>query len=368
MTIPLVDLQIQYHALKPEIDAAIERVLESAHFILGEEVERFEAHFAELCATQHAVGVSSGTDALILALLACGVQPGDEVLTTPFTFTATAAAIAHVGARPVFVDVEPETCNIDPARLEAAISQRSKVILPVHLYGHPADMEAIVAVAQRHGLLVIEDACQAHGAVYHGRPVGSLADAACFSFYPSKNLGAYGDAGMVVTKDSAVAAKVRTLRDHGRQGKYEHVAVGYTFRLDSLQAAILDVKLAHLEEWTAARRRNAERYAGFLASTGLALPAERPGCRAVYHCYVVRTPRRDELLNGLRAAGVSAGVHYPIPLHLQPAWQYLGYRPGDFPVAEACAKTVLSLPMYAELTEAQIAEVAGKVKEIIGAP
>ncbi len=365
MAIPLVDLHMQYQALKSEIDAAIQRVLDSTHFIMGEEVERFEAHFAGLCAARYGLGVSSGTDALHLALLACGVAPGDQVVTTPYTFTATAAAIAHAGARPVFVDIEADTYNIDPARLEAAITARTRAIMPVHLYGHPADMEPILAVARRHGLRVIEDACQAHGATYRGRPVGALADAGCFSFYPSKNLGAYGDGGMVTTNDPEIAARVRSLRDHGRRGKYEHMAVGYTYRLDAIQAAILDVKLRYLGAWNEARRHHAQRYNQLLAGTGLVLPVERPDCRAVYHVYVVRSPRRDEVVSRLQAAGVGAAIHYPLPLHLQPAWQDLGYRQGDFPVAEACASSVLSLPLYAELTEGQAQEVADRLKSII---
>lgn len=365
MGIPLVDLRIQYQALKPEIDEAIQRVLETAHFVLGEEVERFEQHFAQFCAARFAVGVSSGTDALVLALRACGVGAGDEVLTTPFTFTATAAAIAHVGARPVFVDILPDTYNIDPDRLERAITPQTKAILPVHLYGQPADMDPILAVARRHGLRVIEDACQAHGATYRGRPVGALADVGCFSFYPSKNLGAYGDGGMLVTNDPAIDATARNLRDHGRRGKYEHTAIGYTYRLDGIQAAILDVKLRYLPGWTEARRRNAHRYNELLADTGLALPVEREGSQAVYHCYVVRTPNRDEVLKALQAAGIGAAVHYPIPLHLQPCWRDLGYAVGDFPVAEASAEAVLTLPLYPELTEAQIAEVVARLRATV---
>ena len=364
MAIPLVDLQAQYQAIRPEIDAAIQRVLDSTHFILGEEVERFETHFARLCQAEHAVGLSSGTAALHLGLLACGVGPGDEVITTPFTFTATAAAIAYVGARPVFVDIEPDTYNIDPARLEAAITRRTKAIIPVHLYGHPADMAPILGLAHRHGLRVIEDACQAHGATYRGRPVGALGDAGCFSFYPSKNLGAYGDGGMLVTNDETIAAQVRSLRDHGRRGKYEHVAVGYTDRLDALQAAVLDVKLAHLPTWNEQRRQNARAYHRHLGDTDLVLPVERAECRPVYHLYVVRTPRRDQVVSHLQAAGIGAAVHYPKPLHLQPAWQHLGYRRGDLPVSEACAEAVVSLPMYPELSEAQIAEVAGRLREV----
>lgn len=361
MAIPLVDLQVQYRALKSQIHAAIERVLESSQFILGEEVERFEAHFAALCAAEHAIGISSGTDALHLALLACGIGPGDEVLTTAFTFTATAAAIAYVGARPVFVDIRPDTYNIDPDRLEAAITPRTRAIMPVHLYGQPCEMGPIMEVARRHGLRVIEDAAQAHAATYRGRPVGALADVGCFSFYPSKNLGAYGDGGMVTTNDPEIAAHVRTLRDHGRRGKYEHVAIGYTYRLDAIQAAVLDVKLAYLQEATEARRRNAQRYNRLLDGTGVVTPVEHPDCHAVYHCYVVRVPRRNEVMERLRAAGIGVAIHYPIPLHLQPSWGYLGYKRGAFPCAESAAETVLSLPMYPELTQEQAQEVVERL-------
>jgi dTDP-4-amino-4,6-dideoxygalactose transaminase len=367
MPIPLVDLKAQYRSIKPELDDAMARVMESASFILGNEVEAFEAAFADYCETSHAIGVSSGTAALQLALLACGIGPGDEVITTAHTFVATAAAISHVGATPVFVDIDPDTYNMDPDGLEAAITACTRAIIPVHLYGQPAAMDRIMAVAREHDLRVIEDACQAVGATYNGRKVGSLGDAACFSFYPAKNLGAAGDGGMVVTRNDAIADRVRKLRDHGRTDHYGHALIGYTYRLDGLQAAILNVKLQHLDDWTAARREHAAAYSQALADTDLVLPTEAEGCRSVYHLYVVRTERRDELLQDLRAAGVGASIHYPLPVHLQPAYAQLGLKRGSYPVAEGCADQVLSLPLYPEMTAAQRETVVTTLKGLIGA-
>jgi dTDP-4-amino-4,6-dideoxygalactose transaminase len=361
MAIPLVDLKAQYRAIKPDLDAAVARILDNTSFILGAEVERFEAMFAQYCGTAHAIGVSSGTDALQLSLLACGVGAGDEVITTPYTFIATAAAITHVGATPVFVDIHPDTCNIDPARIAAAITPRTKAILPVHLYGQPADMDAINAIARKHNLRVIEDACQAVGAVYRGRKAGNLGDLGCFSFYPSKNLGAAGDGGMVTTNDAALAEHIRCMRDHGRTGKYTHGVIGFTYRLDALQAAVLAVKLPHLDAWNEARRRHARAFNTQLAALGIAFPREAEGCRAVYHVYAIRSDRRDALLEHLHARGVGASVHYPLPLHLQPAYAHLGIAKGAFPVAEDWADQELSLPMYPELTEAQIEEIVQAV-------
>ena len=366
--IPLVDLQTQYRSIKPEIDAAIARVLENAQFILGPAVSAFEADFARFCGVAEAVGVSSGTSALHLALVAAGIGPGDEVVTVPYTFVATVAAIEYAGARPVFVDVEPDYWTMDPARLEAAITPRTKAIMPVHLYGQPADMDAIVAIARRHGLMVIEDAAQAHGSEYKGRRCGSLGDLGCFSFYPGKNLGAYGEGGAVVTNDVALARKIRLLRAWGEETRYEHKFRAFNYRMDGIQGAVLGVKLKHLERWTEARRTHAADYTRQLAGTAAQPPHERPGVRHVYHVYVVLLKERDQWRARLSDAGVQTGVHYPIPVHLQPAYRDLGHVEGDFPVSEAAARQVLSLPIYPELTTAQIGEVVSLLRSEVAAP
>lgn len=363
VVIPLVDLKAQYLSIKREIDEAISRVIMSSGFILGAEVSRFEEDFATFCRTRHAVGASSGTAALHLALLGCGVGPGDEVITTPFTFVATAESISMAGARPVFVDIEPESYNIDPTGIKRAITRRTKAIIPVHLCGRPAEMGAILGIAAEHGLKVIEDAAQAHGAEYKEQRVGGIGHVACFSFYPSKNLGAYGDAGAVVTSDDHIAATVRLLHDHGRREKYGHLVEGYSYRLDALQAAILRVKLRHLEAWNEARRKHAESYRELLGNSGLGLPVEARDSRSVYHVFVVRSKNRDGLRQQLSQRGIDTGVHYPLPLHLQPAYRRLGYRRGDFPVCEQAASEVLSLPMYPELTRAQIEEIVLAITE-----
>jgi dTDP-4-amino-4,6-dideoxygalactose transaminase len=356
--IPLVDLAAQYETIRPDIASAIARVLDRTQFILGPEVEEFERAFAAYCEARHAVGVGSGTAALHLALLACGIGPGDEVITTPHTFIATAEAISYTGGRPVFVDVEPDTMNLDPALVEAAIGPRTRAIIAVHLYGRPCDMARLGEIARRRGLVLVEDAAQAHGARLGGRRVGTFADAACFSFYPGKNLGAYGDAGAVVTGRDDIAARVRMLRDHGRCDKYTHETVGFGERLDALQAAILGVKLRHLEGWNARRRAAAARYRELLAGAPLALPVETDGVESVYHLFVVRLPDRDRVLARLKQAGIGAGVHYPIPLHRQPAYADLGYAEGRLPHAERAAREVLSLPIYPEITDAQLVTVA----------
>jgi dTDP-4-amino-4,6-dideoxygalactose transaminase len=356
--IALADLNAQYHHLKGEIDAAIGRVLESSRFILGPEVEAFEDAFAAYCGTRHAIGMNSGTSALHLALLAAGAQAGDEVLTVPFTFVATAAAIRYTGARPVFVDIDPVSFNMRPDAIERAITPRTRIIMPVHLYGQTADMDPILEIARRHNLVVIEDAAQAHGAEYRGRRAGSMGDIACFSFYPGKNLGAFGEGGAVVTNNDETARVIRLLRDWGQTERYEHIVAGYNYRMDGLQGAILNVKLKYLPAWTEARRANARRYADLLAGAGLTLPAEMPYARHVYHVYAVRTPQRRELREALLAQGVQTAIHYPIPLHLQPAHSDLGYREGDFPAAEQAAREVLSIPVHPELTVAQIDTVA----------
>lgn len=353
MAIPLVDLKAQYRSIQPDIDAAIRRVVENTSFILGKEVQAFEQAFAQYCGADHCIGVSSGTAALHLALRAAGIGPGDEVITSPFTFVATAEAIWMAGARPVFVDIHPRYYCIHPDLIERAITPRTKAIMPVHLYGQPADMDPIMDIARRHQLLVIEDAAQAHGAEYHGRRTGTLGDIAGFSFYPGKNLGAYGDAGAVVTNNAELAERVRMLRDHGRRSKYEHEILGYGERLDALQAAILAAKLPHLETWTERRRALARRYHQLLVGAPVELPEEMPGTRMVYHIYAIRTSHRDALLQHLNAQGIGAGIHYPIPLHLQPSLRYLGYQPGDFPEAERASQEVLSLPLYPEMTDEQ---------------
>ncbi len=364
--IPLVDLKAQYSALKPEIDAAIARVIANTSFIMGPEVRAFEEAFAAFCGNHLAVGVSSGTAAIELTLRALGIGPGDEVITTPFTFIASAEAISATGATPVFADVLPDTLNINPAAVAAAVTSRTRALLPVHLYGQPAAMPALAALAQRHGLALIEDAAQAHGGEIAGRRVGTLGHAACFSFYPGKNLGAYGDGGAVTTDDEALAARLRKLRDHGRASKYVHDEVGYGHRLDALQAAILAAKLPHLNAANAARRRLAARYDELLGATDLVLPTTAPDTVPVYHLYVVRTPRREALLAGLRAAGIEAGVHYPLPLHLQPAYAALGYTAGAFPVAEAAAQQVLSLPLFPEMSKPQQDRVVSALLGLLG--
>ncbi len=362
MNIPLVDLKAQYLSIKDEIDAAVQRVIDNTAFIMGPEVERFEGDFAAFCGTKHAVGVNSGTSALHLAFLGCDLGPGDEAITTTFTFIGTTSMMTSLGIRPVFVDIDPDTCNIDPEKIETAITERTKAIVPVHLYGQPAEMDAILDIAERHGLTVIEDAAQAHGAEYKGRRAGAMSRVAIFSFYPSKNLGAYGDAGMLVTDDDQIAARIRMMRDHGRKGKYEHLIEGYNYRLDALQAAILGAKLLHLEDWNQARRRIADLYRAALVDLDIVLPFEPEYLKAVYHVFAIRSPRRDELQEHLRNEGISTGIHYPIPLHLQPAYKDLGYKEGDLPVAEECARQVLSLPMYAELSPDQVERIAEAVR------
>lgn len=361
--IPFVDLKAQYHSIKPEIDAAIQGVLESSQFVLGKEVAAFEEAFAAYCGVKYAIGVNSGTSALHLALLAAGVGPGDEVITIPFTFVATVAAIVYTGARPVFVDIDPRWLTMDPRQVEQAITPRTKAILPVHLYGQMADMDPILDIARKHNLTVIEDAAQAHGAEYKGQRAGSKGELGCFSFYPGKNLGAYGEGGMVVTNNPEHNRTIRMLRDWGAERKYEHVLKGYNYRMEGFQGAILRVKLAHLEDWTEARRAHAQQYNVALAEKGVQLPEEMPGNRHVYHVYAVRTPKRDALQQALQAEGVQTGIHYPKPVHLLPAYADLGYGPGAFPGSEQAAAEVLSLPMFAEMTAEQIEGVAQAVQK-----
>lgn len=362
--IPFVDLKAQYASIKQEVDKAISSVLESCEFTLGSEVAAFEKEFAAYSGASLGIGVNTGTSALHLALLAAGIGPGDEVVTVPFTFVATVAAIHYTGARTVFVDVDPVTFTMDPAALESAITGRTKAIIPVHLYGHPADMDPIVEVARRHGIVVIEDACQAHGAKYKERRVGSIGDMGCFSFYPGKNLGAYGEGGMVVTSNGDHARTIRMLRDWGAERKYHHVLKGYNFRLEGLQGAVLRVKLRHLEAWTEARRSRAARYTRLLAAD-LAVPRAAPWARHVYHIYAIRTRGRATVQSALGAAGVQTGIHYPYPVHLLPAYSDLGYAEGDFPNSEAAANEVLSLPMYPELTDAQQDRVVDALRALL---
>jgi dTDP-4-amino-4,6-dideoxygalactose transaminase len=356
--VPFVDLKAQYQSIKPEIDAAIARVIESASFILGPEVENFERAFAEYVGAQFCVCVNSGTAALQLALMAGGVGAGDEVIVPVNTFFATAEAVSTAGAKPVFLDVDPVSYTIDVPSIEAAITPRTRAIVPVHLYGQAAELDKILAIAKRHGLLVIEDAAQAHGAEYKGRRVGAIGDAGCFSFYPGKNLGAYGEGGALVTNIEEIAHRARLLRDHGSDHKYRHEIIGYNFRLEAIQAAVLAVKLRHLDSWNNLRRAHAARYNALLKDSDLGLPQEVPYAHHVYHIYAVQSAARDNLKSRLTKAGIQTGIHYPIPIHLQPAYASLGYRVGDFPETEKQAERVLSLPMYAELTEVQIQTIA----------
>lgn len=362
--IPFVDLKAQYVSIKSEVDAAVLGILDSTQFILGHEVAKFEEEFAAFSGATMGVGVNTGTSALHLALLAAGIGPGDEVITVPFTFVATVAAIRYTGATPVFVDIDPVTFNMDPAAVEAAVTPRTKAILPVHLYGQPAEMDTVVAIARKHKLVVIEDACQAHAAEYRGRRVGSLGDMACFSFYPGKNLGAYGEGGMLVTSNAAYARTVRMLRDWGAEKKYQHVLKGYNFRLEGIQGAVLRVKLKYLERWTEARRAVAARYDAAFAGTGISVPIALPHNRHVYHIYAIRSPDREAWQQALQVGGIQTGIHYPTPVHLLPAHLDLGYRAGQFPHAEAAAREVLSLPMFPELAEEQIATVCAAVKKL----
>jgi dTDP-4-amino-4,6-dideoxygalactose transaminase len=353
--VPLLDLQAQYRPIRDELLAAMTRVADSQRFIGGAEVEGFEREAAVSLGVAHAIGVSSGTDAILAALMALGIGPGDEVITPAFSFFATAGCVVRAGATPRFVDIDPVTLDVDPAAVEAALTPRTKAIIPVHLYGQCADMDPILDLARRHGIAVIEDAAQAIGATYKGRQAGSLGAAGCFSFFPSKNLGAFGDAGMVTTNDAALADEVRLLRNHGAERKYFHTRIGGNFRLDALQAAVLRVKLPHLDGWTEARRRNADRYDRMFGERGVAidLPVRAPHRRHIFNQYVIRLRNRDAVKAALDAAGIGNEIYYPVPFHLQECFAPLGYRPGDFPQAEAAAADVLAIPIYGELSEAQ---------------
>jgi dTDP-4-amino-4,6-dideoxygalactose transaminase len=361
--IPLVDLKAQYQSIKGEIDGAIAEVVESCQFILGPKVEAFETDFAAYCHSRFAIGLNSGTSAIHLALLAAGVGPGDEVITVSYTFVATVAGILYTGAKPVFVDIDPLTCNIDPAKLEAAITSKTKVIMPVHLYGTCADMDPILECARRHDLIVVEDAAQAHGAEYKGQRAGSMGELACFSFYPGKNLGAYGEAGAVVTNNEKYVTPLRELRDQGQSAKYLHERVGYNYRMEAIQGAVLGVKLKHLDDWTDARRRHAQAYSSALAGSGIRLLEEPAGCKSVYHVFPLFTEQRDALREYLHANGISTGIHYPIPVHLQRGFSNLGYVEGDLPHTEQVCREVMSLPMYPELTSDNVMQVADSVQQ-----
>jgi dTDP-4-amino-4,6-dideoxygalactose transaminase len=363
--IPVLDLKAQYQSIKDEIDAAVLGVMASGYFVLGPNVKALEAEVAEYVGCRYGVGVASGTDALRLSLAALGIGPGDEVITTPFTFVATANTISHSGARPVFVDIDPRTFNITPAQIEAAVTERTKAILPVHLYGQPAEMDAIMDIARRHNLYVVEDCAQAIGAKVDGRRVASFSDVACFSFYPTKNLGAYGDGGMVTTNNPEIAERIDVLRRQGGKVKYYHEVLGFNSRLDEVQAALLRVKLRHLDGWQAKRRRVAARYDGLLGTLGVAIPFVRPGVTHVYHQYTVRVSRRDELHQFLKDRGIGTMIYYPLPLHLQKLYQDLGYAEGSLPVSEQAAREVLSLPMYPELTDEQIQTVMEAIGEFL---
>jgi dTDP-4-amino-4,6-dideoxygalactose transaminase len=356
--VPYLDLPAQMRPLRKEIEAALGRTLDNCSFCLGPDVVQFEKDFARFCGAQHCVAFNSGTSALHVALLLLRVGPGDEVITTPTTFVATSWAISYAGAKPVYVDVEDATFNLDPKLVERAITPRTKAILPVHLYGHPVDLDPLLELGRKHNLPLVEDAAQAHAATYRGRMIGTFGVMSCFSFYPGKNLGAYGEGGALVTNDAALAARARSLREHGSTQRYYHDEIGYNYRMEGFQGAVLGVKLKHLDAWTRERRRVALRYHELLAGTPLQLPIEAPYAQSAWHLYVVRHPQRDALKQYLEANRVGCALHYPLPLHLQKAYAHLGYKAGDFPVAEKAARECLSLPIYPELTDAQIQRVA----------
>jgi dTDP-4-amino-4,6-dideoxygalactose transaminase len=365
--VPFLNLKAQHDALGGEITAAIAAVIESSAFAGGPFVTRFEQDFAAYCSTKYAIGLGSGTEALWLALIAMGVGPGDEVITVPSTFMATAEAITYCGAKPVFVDIEDRSYTLDANLLEAAITPKTRALIPVHLFGQTADMDPIMDIAAKHGLSVIEDACQAHGAEYKGRRAGSIGHAGCFSFYPGKNLGAMGEAGAVVANDSQLKEKIEVLRDHGQTKKYHHSMVGWNARMDGIQGAVLQVKLRHLEKANELRRAHAGRYAALLgAVNGISIPAEASARRHVYHLYAVRVQNRDAILQALAGIGIHCGIHYPIPVHLQEAYRSLGLPEGSFPVAERCASEFLSLPMFPELTDEQIEAVCRELLNCVG--
>jgi dTDP-4-amino-4,6-dideoxygalactose transaminase len=366
MLVPYFDLKKQYSSLRDEVMQALDRVCSNASFILGEEVGEFEKAFAAYCEVKYCVALNSGTSALHLALLALGIKPGDEVITTPNTFIATAEAICYAGAKPVFVDIDPETGNLDPALIELAVTEHTKVILPVHLYGRPADMEPILEIARRCNLAVIEDACQAHGARYRGRRVGSIGRAAAFSYYPSKNLSAYGEGGALTTNDAGIAELARSLRNHGQSDPYSHERIGYNYRMEGFQGAVLRVKLKRLEQWNARRKEIATLYRSLLQWASVEIRPDDPRDERVYHLFVVYIERRDAVRAALEARGIHTAIHYPCPVHLQPAFAFLGYGPGSFPHAEHACERVLSMPFFPEMTNEQVRYAAEQLADVVG--
>ena len=361
--IPYLDLAAQMRPLRAEIEAALAQALDKCTFCLGPDVAAFEAEFAAFCGVKHCVGVNSGTSALHLAMRLLNIGPGDEVITTPYTFVATSWAISYVGAKPVYVDIEDATFNLNPELVEKAVTSRTRAILPVHLYGQPCALDELLAIANKRGLALVEDAAQAHGALYKGRRVGGLGQIGCFSFYPGKNLGAYGEGGALVTNDGAFAARARALREHGSSVRYYHDEIGYNYRMEGFQGAVLRVKLKHLNRWVEERRRVARCYTELLADTPLKLPVEAQGVQSAWHLYVVRHPRRDELKKHLEEHGIGCALHYPLPLHVQKCYAHLGYKAGDFPVAEKAARECLSLPIYPEMTDEQVKRVAEVIRD-----
>jgi dTDP-4-amino-4,6-dideoxygalactose transaminase len=361
--VPYLDLPAQMRGIRREVDIAIARTLDNCSFCLGPDVAQFEKDFAKFCGAEHCVAMNSGTSALHVAMLLLNIKPGDEIISTPHTFVATSWAISYVGAKPVYVDIEDATFNLNPALVEKAITPRTRAILPVHLYGHPVDLEPLLAIAARHNLPLVEDAAQAHGAKYQGKVVGTFGVMSCFSFYPGKNLGAYGEGGAIVTNNAAYAARARALREHGSTQRYYHDEVGFNYRMEGIQGAVLGIKLKHLDKWTRERRRVAARYHELLAGTPLQLPRDAAYSESAYHLYVVRHPRRDDLKKHLEANKIGCALHYPLPLHLQKCYADLGHKEGAFPVAEKAARECLSLPIYAEMTDAQIQRVASVIKE-----
>lgn len=365
MSIPLLDVQAQYNSIKEEIESAVLDVLRSGRYILGPKVEEFEKSIADYCDVKYAIGVANGTDALVLSLDAIGVGPGDEVITSPFTFFASAESISRLGATPVFVDIDPSTYNLVPEQVHKKITSRTKAIIPVHIFGQPADMDAINDIAAKHGIKVIEDACQAIGAQYKGKKIGSLGDIACFSFFPSKNLGGAGDGGMVVTSNKEIADRVRILRQHGSTRKYHHGLIGYNSRLDALQVAILQVKLKYIDAWNDARRQKAHYYNKLFAGSNIVTPVELDYVKHAYHLYIIRVPNRAEVESLLKEKGIGHGVYYPVPLHLQDAYESLGYKLGDLPVSEAASHETMAIPLYPELKTEDMELIAGLVKQVV---
>jgi dTDP-4-amino-4,6-dideoxygalactose transaminase len=363
LPVPYLDLPAQMRGIRKEIDAAIARTLDNCSFCLGPDVVQFEKDFAKFCGAEHCVAFNSGTSALHVAMILLGIGRDDEVITTPCTFVATSWAISYVNAKPVYVDVDDATFNLKPELVERAITKRTKAIMPVHLYGHPADLDPLLKICKKHNLPLIEDACQAHGAKYKGKVVGTFGEISCYSFYPGKNLGAYGEGGALVTNNAAYAARARALREHGSTQRYYHDEVGFNYRMEGIQGAVLGIKLKHLDKWTRERRRVAHRYHESLADTPLQLPMEADYAESAYHLYVVRHPQRDDLKKHLEANKVGCALHYPLSLHLQKCYAHLGYKAGDFPVAEKAARECLSLPIFPEMTEAQIERVSEVIHE-----